>query len=84
MEGWLAYLDDLYIPEDNLAWAKVALTAELFESLEPYSPLILPNFNEEEYMNQPAQRGGWRGDSSKWDCRAHEASNRGGSLGSSS
>ncbi|GFZ19774.1 hypothetical protein Acr_28g0004790 [Actinidia rufa] len=46
MEGWLAYLSELGIPEDNPAWAKAALEAELHKSLEPYSPQILPNFNE--------------------------------------
>ncbi|GFS41351.1 hypothetical protein Acr_00g0073870 [Actinidia rufa] len=32
--------------------------AELPESLEPYSPMILPGFNEEEYMNQPIEEDG--------------------------
>ena len=37
---------------------KVAPIDELPESPKPYSPLILPDFNEEEYMNQPAEEDG--------------------------
>ncbi|GFS30025.1 hypothetical protein Acr_00g0009740 [Actinidia rufa] len=48
----------LGIHEDNPAWAKAAPEAELPESPESYSPMILPGFNEEEYMNQPAEEGG--------------------------
>ena len=51
MEGWLACLSELGILEDNPTWAKAALEAELPESPEPYSPLILPDFNKKEYMN---------------------------------
>ena len=54
MEGWFAYLTEIGIPEENPAWAKTAPTSELPESLEPYSPMIFPGFNEEEYMNQLA------------------------------
>ncbi|GFZ14832.1 hypothetical protein Acr_24g0010220 [Actinidia rufa] len=46
--GWLACLAELGIPEDNPTWAKAAPAAELPESPEPYSPLILPGFNEED------------------------------------
>ncbi|GFZ04444.1 hypothetical protein Acr_17g0000160 [Actinidia rufa] len=31
------------------------MEGELLKSLEPYLPLILPCFNEEKYMNQPAK-----------------------------
>ncbi|GFS29792.1 hypothetical protein Acr_00g0008520 [Actinidia rufa] len=57
MEGWLACLTKLSIPENNPTWAKVAPVAKLPESLEPYSPMILPCFNE-EYMNQPVEEDG--------------------------
>ena len=53
----LACLTKLGIPEDNPTWAKVAPAAELLESFEPYSPMILPRFNE-EYMNQPTEEDG--------------------------
>ena len=46
----MACLKELGIPVDHPAWTKAALEVELSDSLEPYSPLILPNFNEEEYM----------------------------------
>ncbi|GFS30377.1 hypothetical protein Acr_00g0011550 [Actinidia rufa] len=46
------------IPENNPAWAKTASAAELPESPKPYSPLILPCFNEEEYMNEPSKEDG--------------------------
>ncbi|GFZ21128.1 hypothetical protein Acr_29g0002900 [Actinidia rufa] len=56
MEGWLAYLTELRIPEDNPTWAKAALKPSFPESPKPYSPLILLGFNEEEYMNQLPRR----------------------------
>ncbi|PSS07836.1 Cortactin-binding protein like [Actinidia chinensis var. chinensis] len=38
---------------DNLAWNKAALAPNFLESPTPYSPMILPGFDEEEYMNRP-------------------------------
>ncbi|GFY87360.1 hypothetical protein Acr_05g0009990 [Actinidia rufa] len=58
IEGWLACLAELDIPGDNQAWAKTTPTAELPEPPEPYFPLIMPNFNEEEFLNQHAEEGG--------------------------
>ena len=55
MEGWLACLTKLGILEDNPAWAKVAPVPELPEPPEPYLPMILLEFNEEEYMNLPTE-----------------------------
>ena len=52
MEGCLACLTKVGIPEDNPTWAKVALALELPEPAVPYSPMILPSFDEEKYMNQ--------------------------------
>ena len=46
------------ITEDNMAWAKAALEAELPGSPEPYSPMNLPGFNEKKYMNQPTKEDG--------------------------
>ena len=54
---WLAFLNELDIPEDNSAWAKAAPKAKLPESSVPYSLMILPDFNEKEYMNQPIEEG---------------------------
>ena len=46
MEGWLACLTELSIPEDNPTWAKVAPTPELPEPPAPYLLMILPSFDE--------------------------------------
>ena len=54
-EGWLACLTELDIPADHLAWSKAAPEMELSNSPKPYLPLVLPGFNEEEYMNQLAK-----------------------------
>ena len=53
-----ACLTELSIPTDNPAWAKAAFEVELSDSPKPYSPIILSNFNEEEYINQPSKEGG--------------------------
>ncbi|GFS45322.1 hypothetical protein Acr_00g0095460 [Actinidia rufa] len=54
----LACLDKLGIPKDNPAWSKVAPVAELLVSLESCSPMILPDFNDEEFMNRPDEEEG--------------------------
>ncbi|GFY88976.1 hypothetical protein Acr_06g0009160 [Actinidia rufa] len=51
MEGWTACLTELDIPEDNGVWAKAAPAPEFPKSSAPYSPLILLDFDELEYMN---------------------------------
>ncbi|GFS32684.1 hypothetical protein Acr_00g0024020 [Actinidia rufa] len=53
LEGWRPCLAELSILEDNLAWNKAALAPKFLESLTPYSPMILPGFDEDEYMNRP-------------------------------
>ena len=50
-EGWIACLVGLDISAYHPALAKAALEVELLDFLDPYLPFILPNFNEEEYMN---------------------------------
>ncbi|GFS42087.1 hypothetical protein Acr_00g0078040 [Actinidia rufa] len=55
LEGWLAYLTDLGIPVDNPTWTKTTPEVELLDFPKPLSPLILPSFNEDEYMNQPTE-----------------------------
>ncbi|GFZ12790.1 hypothetical protein Acr_23g0011750 [Actinidia rufa] len=58
MEGWLTFLVELGIPKDNLAWSKATPTAELPDSPKAYSPMILLDFNEEEFMNWPDEEDG--------------------------
>ncbi|GFS32290.1 hypothetical protein Acr_00g0021780 [Actinidia rufa] len=53
--GWLACLSELGIPKDNPSWVKAAHEAKLPKSPKRYSPLIPPDYNEEEYMNQLAK-----------------------------
>ena len=55
MEEWLACLSELEVPEDNLAWAKAAPTPEFPEPSTPYSLIVLPDFEEEEYVNRPEE-----------------------------
>ena len=52
MEGWLACLAELGVPEDNLTWAKAAPTPKFPKPPTPYSPIILRGFDEEEYVNR--------------------------------
>ncbi|GFZ05472.1 hypothetical protein Acr_17g0010440 [Actinidia rufa] len=53
MEGWIVCLIKLDILEDNPAWSKAVPALELSAPLTPYSPILLPDFDEEEYVNQP-------------------------------
>ncbi|GFZ00995.1 hypothetical protein Acr_14g0006300 [Actinidia rufa] len=53
LEGWIACLAELDIPKDNPTWTKDALALEFPEFLAPYLLMILPSFDEEEYMNKP-------------------------------
>ena len=55
MEGWLACLAELGVPEDNPTWAKAAPTPEFPEPSTPYSLIVLPDFEEEEYVNRPEE-----------------------------
>ena len=54
MEGWLAYLVKLSLasPKTTDMGLGYAPTTELPMS---YSPMILPSFDEEEYMNRPKE-----------------------------
>ncbi|GFS42947.1 hypothetical protein Acr_00g0082730 [Actinidia rufa] len=56
-EGWLACLKELKIPLDHPAWSSPAPPIQLFASLERYSPINLPDFNEEEYAILLADEG---------------------------
>ncbi|GFS40363.1 hypothetical protein Acr_00g0068120 [Actinidia rufa] len=56
-EGWLAYLKELQIPLDHPTWSSPAPPVQLPASPERYSPINLPDFNEEEYATLPADEG---------------------------
>ncbi|GFZ01187.1 hypothetical protein Acr_14g0008220 [Actinidia rufa] len=56
-EGWLACLKELQIPLDHPAWSSPAPPVQLPVSPERYSPIHLPDFNEEEYATLPAAEG---------------------------
>ncbi|GFS42078.1 hypothetical protein Acr_00g0077960 [Actinidia rufa] len=56
-EGWLAYLKELGTPAEHPGWIVAALEPELMHLPKGYSPLILPGFKEEEYMNQLIEEG---------------------------
>ncbi|GFZ18947.1 hypothetical protein Acr_27g0006860 [Actinidia rufa] len=46
-------LKELGVPEDSPTWAKAAPAPEFPPSPVPYSPMIMPGFNEEEYQKRP-------------------------------
>ena len=50
---WLAYLKELGTPLDHLAWTAAIPEVVLLDLPEPYLPMILSSFNEEEYVNKP-------------------------------
>ncbi|GFS37393.1 hypothetical protein Acr_00g0051720 [Actinidia rufa] len=58
LEGWLACLSELGVPEDNPVWSKAAPAPEFLESSTPYSPMVLLDFDKEEYANQPEENEG--------------------------
>ncbi|GFZ09193.1 hypothetical protein Acr_20g0010010 [Actinidia rufa] len=56
-EGWLACLKELKIPLDHPSWSSPAPSIQLPASSERYSPIIFPDFNEEEYATLLADEG---------------------------
>ena len=52
LDGWLAFLKELGVPEDNPSWTNVALALEYPEPPAPDLPMILRVFDEEEYVNR--------------------------------
>ena len=52
MDGWISCLKELGIPEDNPAWTKATPAFVYPEPLAPYSLMILPDFDEKEYVNR--------------------------------
>ncbi|GFZ16107.1 hypothetical protein Acr_25g0005160 [Actinidia rufa] len=55
-KGWVACLRELGTPSDHLAWvATKPLVAYLEPRLEPYSPILLLSFDEEEYFSLPVK-----------------------------
>ena len=55
LEGWCACPTELGILEDNPAWAKATSAPEFPDLPTPYSLIILPSFDEEEYTNRPEE-----------------------------
>ncbi|GFY89066.1 hypothetical protein Acr_06g0010060 [Actinidia rufa] len=51
--GWMAYLKE-GIPPDHPAWSAAAPEVKPMDPSQPYSSLVLPGFNEEEYMKEPS------------------------------
>ena len=47
-EGWLTCLPELGTPLEHPAWTTMKSAIVLLDPLEPYSPMLLPGFNEEE------------------------------------
>ncbi|GFZ07042.1 hypothetical protein Acr_18g0012120 [Actinidia rufa] len=58
LEGFLAFLSELDIFENNPMWSKAAPTPEFTESSTPYSPMVLPSFDKEEYANRTEEDEG--------------------------
>ncbi|GFZ19654.1 hypothetical protein Acr_28g0003590 [Actinidia rufa] len=54
---WWICLKELQIPLDHPAWSFPAPPVQLPASPERYSPINLPDFNEEEYATLPAAEG---------------------------
>ena len=54
-EGWLDCLKELGTPAKHLAWSAVVPEVEIPDPLEPYLPILVLDFNEEEYANQAAE-----------------------------
>ncbi|GFY83187.1 hypothetical protein Acr_02g0014270 [Actinidia rufa] len=52
-----ALLKELNTSAKHPAWNVVAPEVEVPDPPEPYSPILLLDFNEEEYANQPAEDG---------------------------
>ncbi|GFS33928.1 hypothetical protein Acr_00g0031310 [Actinidia rufa] len=68
-ESWLAYLKEFGILADLFAWNAEAPEVVIPNPHEPYSPMILPGFNEEEYANQPEEEEA-KGEDEVGDARA--------------
>ncbi|GFS41465.1 hypothetical protein Acr_00g0074530 [Actinidia rufa] len=54
-EGWLDRLKKLGTPSDHPVWSASPPTVERPDPPKPYSPILLLNFNKEEYANQPTK-----------------------------
>ena len=51
-EGWLVCLKELSIPFDHPTLSANAPKVEPMDPPQPYSSLVLPDFNEEEYLKE--------------------------------
>ncbi|GFS37204.1 hypothetical protein Acr_00g0050620 [Actinidia rufa] len=56
-EGWLTCLKELKVPLDHPAWSSPTPPVQPLAFPERYSPIILLDFNEEEYATLPIDGG---------------------------
>ncbi|GFZ15729.1 hypothetical protein Acr_25g0001380 [Actinidia rufa] len=52
LQGWLACLAELGVPEDNPTWTKAAPALGFPEPPASYSPMVQLGFDEEKYVNR--------------------------------
>ena len=52
---------ELGTPVEHPAWSTVDPEVEVLDPFEPYSAILLLDFNEEEYANQPTKDGEEKG-----------------------
>ena len=52
----MACLKELGISADHPTWSKVAPEVELLDPPQPYSPLVLFEFNEEKYLKESVDK----------------------------
>ncbi|GFS46046.1 hypothetical protein Acr_00g0099840 [Actinidia rufa] len=53
---WLISLRELRIPVDHPTWVALALSVELPDPSATYPPILLPDFNEKDYVTLLAER----------------------------
>ncbi|GFS37635.1 hypothetical protein Acr_00g0053170 [Actinidia rufa] len=75
----LACLMDLNTPANHPAWNVAAPEVEVPDPPEPYSPIMLLDFKEDEYANQPAEDGAEGGGAGDFEA----ANKLGGEVGMS-
>ena len=54
-KGWLTYLKKLGTLVEHLAWNAISTKVVFLNPPKPYSPMILLDFNKEDYTNQPTE-----------------------------
>ena len=56
-EGWIACLKELGIPTEHPTWSKATPEGEQLDTPQPYYPLVLLDFDEEECLKDPIDNG---------------------------